>query len=132
MFKIVGWFSDVDECKLNPCGANAICTDTIGSFVCSCKEDFTGDPFKGCVDINECVALDKPCGSNAICENSSPGYNCVCPQGYVARPDAQIACEQVRISIFSYRLQNAIHDINSKKIYQLFNKSKIVVYVLRS
>lgn len=47
------------------------------------------------IDINECVALDKPCGQNAICENAIPGYNCVCPQGYVARPDAQVACEQV-------------------------------------
>jgi len=46
-------------------------------------------------DINECVSLDKPCGRNAICENAAPGYNCVCPQGYIARPDAAIACEQV-------------------------------------
>lgn len=41
--------TDINECQQNPCGANAVCTDTVGSFVCSCKEDFTGDPFKGCV-----------------------------------------------------------------------------------
>jgi hypothetical protein len=38
----------VNECERNPCGENADCTDTIGSFVCSCKADYTGDPFKEC------------------------------------------------------------------------------------
>lgn len=87
--------SDINECEDNPCGENAICKDTIGSFVCSCKEDYTGDPFKGCVDINECVSLEKPCGTHAICENAAPGYNCICPQGYQASPSPQVACEQV-------------------------------------
>lgn len=65
-----------------------------------CKEDYTGDPFKGCVDIDECEALDKPCGTHAICENAVPGYNCVCPQGYQASPSPQVACEQVIQSSF--------------------------------
>lgn len=42
---------DINECKYSPCGNNTICTDTIGSFVCSCKEDYTGDPMKGCQGI---------------------------------------------------------------------------------
>lgn len=87
--------SDINECQDNPCGENAVCKDTVGSYVCTCKEDFTGDPFKGCVDINECVALEKPCGTHAICENAVPGYNCICPQGYQASPSPQVACEQV-------------------------------------
>lgn len=90
--------SDINECEANPCGENAVCKDTIGSFVCSCKEDYTGDPFRGCVDINECVSLEKPCGTHAICENAAPGYNCICPQGYNASPSPQVACEQVRTS----------------------------------
>lgn len=87
--------SDINECQTNPCGENAVCKDTIGSYVCVCKEDYTGDPFRGCVDINECEALEKPCGTHAICENAVPGYNCLCPQGYQASPSPQIACEQV-------------------------------------
>lgn len=70
----------------------------MGSFVCSCKEDYTGDPFKGCVDINECVTLEKPCGVHATCENAVPGYNCLCPQGYQAKPSPEVACEQVRFN----------------------------------
>ena len=83
----------------NPCGKNAICTDTIGSFICSCNSDYTGDPYRGCVDIDECTALDKPCGNHAICENANPGYNCLCPQGFIAKPDAKIACEQADVNI---------------------------------
>lgn len=89
-------FPDINECETNPCGENAICKDTIGSYTCSCKEDYTGDPYRGCVDIDECQTLEKPCGSRAKCENAVPGYNCICPQGYQANPTPQVACEQVR------------------------------------
>lgn len=88
--------ADVNECADNPCGPNALCVDTPGSFTCTCKEEYTGDPFRGCVDVNECEVLEKPCGTHAICENAAPGYNCICPQGYSAKPDAQVACEQVQ------------------------------------
>ncbi len=91
--------SNINECLNHPCGENAICTDTIGSFICSCKPEFTGDPIRGCVDLDECTELDRPCGDFAICENTSPGYNCKCPQGYRARPDAKIACEQSDVNI---------------------------------
>ncbi|KAL1451857.1 hypothetical protein WDU94_006193, partial [Cyamophila willieti] len=90
-------FSDINECESNPCGSNATCIDTQGSFSCVCKEDFTGDPYQACNDIDECKVLDRPCGASAICENSSPGYNCLCPPGYSGKPDAKVACEQVGI-----------------------------------
>ena len=36
----------MDECaEKNTCDANAECTDTPGSFVCTCKEGFSGDGF---------------------------------------------------------------------------------------
>ena len=42
LFDSVG---DVDECSLGTanCHAQATCTNTIGSFVCSCKKGFTGN-----------------------------------------------------------------------------------------
>lgn len=42
-------YLDVNECSANPCGENAVCTDTVGSFVCSCRQDYTGDPYRKCV-----------------------------------------------------------------------------------
>lgn len=90
---------DVDECKGSErvCGANAICTNTVGSFVCTCQPEYTGDARApdGCRDVDECEVLEHPCGTHALCENAAPGYNCICPQGYRDKPKPQIACEQV-------------------------------------
>lgn len=91
--------TDQNECRDSPCGENAICTDTVGSFTCTCLPDYSGDPFKGCADINECDVLEHPCGDSAICENAVPGYNCKCPQGFQGKPDSKVACEQVDVNI---------------------------------
>ena len=32
--------NDVDECASNPCPANAQCTNTFGSFNCTCNSQF--------------------------------------------------------------------------------------------
>ena len=39
------YFSDINECKLgtDDCHPNATCTDTVGSFDCSCNSGFTGN-----------------------------------------------------------------------------------------
>ena len=34
------------HCANSPCDGNATCVTTSGSFMCSCKENFTGDGFK--------------------------------------------------------------------------------------
>ena len=33
-------FSDIDECAENTAGCGQMCTDTDGSFECSCKDGF--------------------------------------------------------------------------------------------
>lgn len=43
-FTVLRLFStDVDECLSDVCGANANCTDTDGSFECSCDSGYSGD-----------------------------------------------------------------------------------------
>ena len=39
--------ADINECELEtyPCSSNANCTDTDGSFNCTCREGFEGDGF---------------------------------------------------------------------------------------
>ena len=46
-------FIDVNECELEtyPCSPNANCTDTDGSFNCTCTEGFEGDGFN-CTGIS--------------------------------------------------------------------------------
>ena len=34
---------DINECLSHPCDSNATCLNTIGSFICTCNEGFTGD-----------------------------------------------------------------------------------------
>ena len=41
-------FSDIDECsneKLNNCSTNAACSNTDGSFVCTCKHGWQGNGY---------------------------------------------------------------------------------------
>ena len=98
---------DVDECEseIANCSVNANCTDTFGSFECTCNHGFEGDGFNCtsnfpsqnffwfskhlmnlsyvCSDINEC-ASDRlnTCDENANCTDTIGGYNCSCKPGY--------------------------------------------------
>ena len=36
---------DINECEMDPCNVNADCTDTSGSFNCTCRHGYTGDGF---------------------------------------------------------------------------------------
>ena len=46
---------DVNECKYRPCSIHADCTNTLGSFRCTCRDGFQGDGFEcvPSVEVNE-------------------------------------------------------------------------------
>ncbi|XP_064857085.1 adhesion G protein-coupled receptor E2-like isoform X2 [Oncorhynchus nerka] len=84
---------DIDECKewdsTPPCGSNATCYNTHGSFYCQCLPGFkstttvnftalTGE----CNDLNECQKTPQVCGSNASCLNTIGSYKCQCQPGF--------------------------------------------------
>ena len=91
--------SDVNECSrgTSQCSSNATCTDTIGSYTCSCNAGFSGDGFycqgRGnvgrdivelcyeCTDINECNG-NNSCSLNANCNNTDGSYTCSCRVGF--------------------------------------------------
>lgn len=53
---IILWLlSDVNECKNRPCDVFAHCTNTVGSFQCSCFPGYVGDGFtcKGIVKFRD-------------------------------------------------------------------------------
>ena len=91
---------DINECAdedLNTCHMNATCSDTIGSFVCTCNEGFEGNgtscagrsighlyPASNLMiisDIDECL-VDPPCNESAECTNTLGSYECTCLDGF--------------------------------------------------
>lgn len=39
----ISFVIDVNECQRGPCGENASCMNTLGSYLCVCKNGFTGN-----------------------------------------------------------------------------------------
>lgn len=110
----------MDECKNNPCGSGAQCTNMPGGFRCSCAPGFERNPAlpaaafanqtgsvgfeaaanssaAACVDVNECAlaaAKQQPiCGSGAQCINTPGGFFCQCPPNYTGNP--KVACTDI-------------------------------------
>ncbi|GFN91253.1 fibrillin-1 [Plakobranchus ocellatus] len=79
---------DVDECAQDQaCPSGQLCTNTIGSFRCSCPAGYT--MLNGqCLDVDECadVVLHDCDLSTEDCNNNQGSYSCVCRDGY-ARDD---------------------------------------------
>ena len=45
-YRVISSFADIDECSSEqdfPCDSNANCSNTFGSFICTCLIGFTGD-----------------------------------------------------------------------------------------
>ncbi|XP_041376626.1 latent-transforming growth factor beta-binding protein 1-like [Gigantopelta aegis] len=80
--------SDVNECAtgadncVDP-SLGGLCTNTLGSFNCSCMPGYTGDGINNCNDINECTSGADNCDVNAMCNNTAGGFTCTCNAGYL-------------------------------------------------
>ena len=98
--------ADINECESddsNNCHENANCTNTEGSYTCSCNPGYTGNGvnctskilyFWGgtlvCTlffivqspDVNECELEIHTCNSNAICTDTNGSFNCTCEEGF--------------------------------------------------
>jgi cysteine-rich repeat protein len=73
----------VDECAANTdnCDVNAACTDTAGSFTCSCNAGYAGDGVT-CANVDECAANTDNCDTNAACADVPGSFTCTCNAGY--------------------------------------------------
>ncbi|KAK6300944.1 hypothetical protein J4Q44_G00290420 [Coregonus suidteri] len=84
---------DTNECRewdsAPPCGSNAACYNTIGSFYCQCLTGFKSTTTVNfttlsgqCIDHNECLEKPQVCGSNTTCLNTIGSFHCQCQHGF--------------------------------------------------
>ncbi|KAL9953469.1 hypothetical protein ACROYT_G040891 [Oculina patagonica] len=68
---------DIDECAgaTHTCSADAVCTNTKGSYNCTCKPGYEGDG-RDCEDIDECATGRHDCGALEQCHNTKGSYDC--------------------------------------------------------
>ena len=113
----------MDECRNNPCGVGAQCTNMPGGYRCSCAPGFERNPALpasynnqtmatptgqqeggsvnssaiACLDVNECLlagSKQQPiCGTGAQCINTPGAYFCQCPPNYTGNP--KVACTDI-------------------------------------
>ncbi|XP_072041134.1 uncharacterized protein [Amphiura filiformis] len=80
-----------NECLIGShnCNPNAACTNTPGSFECTCNEGLSGDGVNTCQDYDECSS--DPCHAYATCVNTEGTYVCSCMEGWYG--DGVVSCE---------------------------------------
>ena len=108
---------DVNECLSNAThSCSQLCTNTIGSYDCSCYEGYTKMSKYSCfgkiikpqkhpygllllLDINECLnASLNNCTGDQKCINTMGSYRCECPEGYEFKKDG-ISCQRKYIEL---------------------------------
>uniref|UniRef100_A0A0G4HMH3 Uncharacterized protein n=1 Tax=Chromera velia CCMP2878 TaxID=1169474 RepID=A0A0G4HMH3_9ALVE len=74
---------DINECATTSdnCHTGALCSNTMGSFTCSCSDGFSGDGVS-CSDIDECTTTADNCHIGASCSNTAGSFTCSCNDGY--------------------------------------------------
>lgn len=76
---------DPDECALgvHNCDTLAACSNTEGSFACTCNAGYTGAATAGaCTDADECAAAAHNCDADAACNNTVGSFTCACNSGF--------------------------------------------------
>lgn len=84
--------TDVNECERRTAGCAENCTNTFGSFQCSCIRPgyILGSDRKSCVDQDECQTGVAECEHE--CSNTVGSYTCSCREGYDLALDKK-SCE---------------------------------------
>ena len=73
------FFTDMDECRKDPCPKYSKCRNEVGSYRCACVKGYVLRG-KKCEDVDECKTT-KPCTDHARCTNTAGGYSCNCIKG---------------------------------------------------
>ncbi|MFP2960317.1 EGF domain-containing protein [Myxococcus sp. 1LA] len=89
--------NDINECANGTaqCSVNAWCTNTPGSYTCTCRPGYSGNGFT-CTDIDECANGTDTCLPGQQCVNTPGGFECA--GGACAPPQVQCGALCVNVS----------------------------------
>ena len=80
--------TDVNECATNNEGCDHVCTNSVGSFQCSCNSGYSlAADGTTCVDIDECELNTDNC--QQTCLNIAGGFTCSCNSGFALNSDGR-------------------------------------------
>ena len=81
------------------CLNGGTCSNTDGSFTCSCQVGYTGDTCDS--DIDECN--DIPCHNEVSCMNNNGSFICICPGGFTGEV-CEMDIDNVAISLVKMKV----------------------------
>ena len=88
----------MDECQgENDCHEDSFCSNTIGSYTCTCHEGYADRSGNGtdCKDIDECRGGIHNCHTSARCVNEPGNFSCQCRSGYGGDGTVSVGCSDV-------------------------------------
>ncbi|XP_059162706.1 fibrillin-1-like [Physella acuta] len=90
---------DIDECNTQPSPCQQICTNTIGSYTCSCNDGYviSSTDQTQCDDIDECSAEPSPCQQN--CTNTDGNFTCSCKPGFAVNSTDPTKCDALCVPL---------------------------------
>ena len=65
--------SDEDECSKGIARCDTHCTNTPGSYTCSCDQGYRLVNSYSCEDVDECMESTSPCPPLSTCDNTAGG-----------------------------------------------------------
>jgi hypothetical protein len=68
--------------SLNRCDPDALCQNTLGTYICICPPGFVGEGLT-CDDLDECELNLDNCAPEATCTNTHGSFRCACNDGFV-------------------------------------------------
>ena len=98
--------SDINECSTGNGGCDHVCTNSAGSFECSCNSGYNlAADGTTCVDINECQLNTDNC--QQTCTNTAGGFTCSCNSGFALNSNGRTCDGELMVlSTFVWRCIN--------------------------